>query len=401
MAIRRSATTATGAENATSASGNSHSGRAHNCRSSSASAAPIGGGAIGASPSRTASAHSTSSARTHESERDERACLPRRESEPLGDVSIRGGEQHQAVEPAVKEDTEQPPDLPVDAAHRAQCRAHPGIERERIERLAVRGKPVDVLGDRVSHGAPVELGEDGAGLVGIGRRRARRVGRRPCLAARSPRGEPLGRDRLGRLALRQVGSGHAACKLHDMLPQEAHAPRTAETEARLVVLILVRRCADRGRERAHGPTLGASEPSSLVLGRGDGGEQAHLRPAHEAVDERRFQAPEAFQASADRREALHLARGEAEPLAGVIAEPAEAEVVMGATAEERMREPAEHDPAARLLRGESAKPAVENECGVVGVEPAAVGLGRDEQLLRDVHRRRRLGEYRPVVKYAF
>ena len=62
MAVRKSATTATGAENVTSASGNSHSGRVHNCRSSSVSDAPGGGGSMGATPSRTVRAHSTSSA---------------------------------------------------------------------------------------------------------------------------------------------------------------------------------------------------------------------------------------------------------------------------------------------------------------------------------------------------
>ena len=63
IADRNSATTDTGAENVTPASGNSHSGRVHNCRSSSASDAPGAGGMIGASPSRRVSAHSTSSAR--------------------------------------------------------------------------------------------------------------------------------------------------------------------------------------------------------------------------------------------------------------------------------------------------------------------------------------------------
>jgi len=96
------------------------------------------------------------------------ARLPYGEPEPLRDVSMRGGEQHQAIEPAVEEDAEQPPDLPVDPAHRAQHGSHPGIEGERIEDVDVRVERVDVVGNGLSHGAPVELGEDGAGLVGIG-----------------------------------------------------------------------------------------------------------------------------------------------------------------------------------------------------------------------------------------
>src|SRR5262249_56634384 len=85
-----------------------------------------------------------------------------------------------------------------------------------------------------------------------------------------------------------------------------------------------------------------------------------------------------------------LGGGGAGPLAGVVAEPREAELVVAATPEEGVREPAEDRPAAHLLRGEPTKPAVEDERGVVSAEPAApVGLGRDEQLRGGVHAGRR------------
>jgi hypothetical protein len=63
-----------------------------------------------------------------------------------------------------------------------------------------------------------------------------------------------------------------------------------------------------------------------------------------------------------------------------------------------VREPADHDPAAGLLRGEAAKPAVEDERGIVGEEAATMRLGWDEEPRRDVHEGRRLGEYTSIVK---
>ena len=40
---------------------------------------------------------------------------------------------------------------------------------------------------------------------------------------------------------------------------------------------------------------------------------------------------------------------------------------------------------ARVLGGESTKPAVEDQRGVVRAEAPAVGFGRDEEFRRDVH----------------
>jgi hypothetical protein len=94
-----------------------------------------------------------------------------------------------------------------------------------------------------------------------------------------------------------------------------------------------------------------------------------------------------LQPRGDRREALELARRHAEPLARVVAEAGEAELVVAAPGEEAVRERAEHQPAVGFLRGEPAQPAVEHERGVVRRERPSVGLGRDEEVGRDVHRR--------------
>ena len=58
---------------------------------------------------------------------------------------------------------------------------------------------------------------------------------------------------------------------------------------------------------------------------------------------------------------------------------------MTAPAEKRPREPAEDYATARVLGGESTKPTVEDQRGVVRAEAAAVGFGRDEEFRRDVH----------------
>src|SRR5262249_53217204 len=156
----------------------------------------------------------------------------------------------------------------------------------------------------------------------------------------------------------------------DLLPEEANAPWAAEAEACVVVLLAIGGRTDRRGERADGAAFGPCEPLGLVLGRGDGDEKAELRPAADAVDERRPEPREALEACAHGREALERGCGEAEALAGVVAEPREAELVVAATAQEGVREPAEDRPAARLLRGEAAEPAVEDEGGVVGAEAA-------------------------------
>src|SRR5947199_263191 len=80
-----------------------------------------------------------------------------------------------------------------------------------------------------------------------------------------------------------------------------------------------------------------------------------------------------------------LARGEAQPLPAVVAEPAEAELVMAAAAKERPREPAEDHPTARVLRREPAEPAVEDERGVVRAEATPVRFRWDEHVGRHVH----------------
>ena len=96
------------------------------------------------------------------------------------------------------------------------------------------------------------------------------------------------------------------------------------------------------------------------------------------------------------REALELARGEANPFPAVIAEPAEAELVMAVPTQERPRKAAEDQPTARVLRRKAAEPAVEDERRVVRAEAAAVGFGGNEELRRDVHVREANIRRRPL-----
>jgi len=70
------------------------------------------------------------------------------------------------------------------------------------------------------------------------------------------------------------------------------------------------------------------------------------------------------------REALHVPRRAAEALPRPITETGEAERVMPVPAKERLGERPEDEPAAALLRGEAAKIAVEQERGLVRIEPA-------------------------------
>jgi len=101
------------------------------------------------------------------------------------------------------------------------------------------------------------------------------------------------------------------------VPQETNAPRTAEAKARDAVVLAVRRRADHGGERAHGPALGTRQPFRLVLRRGDGGNEPDLCPVEDAAREGRPQPRQALEARAHGREALELARGEAQPLPAI------------------------------------------------------------------------------------
>src|SRR5262249_24100576 len=137
------------------------------------------------------------------------------------------------------------------------------------------------------------------------------------------------------------------------------------------------RADDRG-ERTHGTAFGPRQPFRLVLGRGDRGEETDLRPAEDSGLERCPEPWQALEARAHGREVLEPAGGEAEPLPAVVSEPAEAELVVTAPAEERTRESAEDRPTARVLGREAPQPAVEHERGVVRAEASAVGFRRDE-----------------------
>jgi hypothetical protein len=67
-------------------------------------------------------------------------------------------------------------------------------------------------------------------------------------------------------------------------------------------------------------------------------------------------------------DALKLARGDAESLPGVVAEPAESETVMRLPFQERAGKPAEHATARRLLAREQTKVAIDHERTLAAVE---------------------------------
>src|SRR6266403_1378026 len=72
-----------------------------------------------------------------------------------------------------------------------------------------------------------------------------------------------------------------------------------------------------------------------------------------------------------------LARGEPEPLAGVVAQAGEAQVVVVAAAEEAVGERAEDPQGAGFLAGEAAEVAVERGGALGRPEPAA-GVCRED-----------------------
>ena len=83
-------------------------------------------------------------------------------------------------------------------------------------------------------------------------------------------------------------------------------------------------------------------------------------------------------------ERLELAGGEAQALAGKVPEPGEAERVLAFLREEGAGQGAEHAAAARLLTGEAAEVAVEQERALVPHDiPLLVAGRRLEMLGRD------------------
>ena len=59
------------------------------------------------------------------------------------------------------------------------------------------------------------------------------------LPARWSRGEPLGRDGFGGLAVGELAARHAARELDDLLPETTDPARTAHAEAHVVVLVVL------------------------------------------------------------------------------------------------------------------------------------------------------------------
>jgi len=151
-------------------------------------------------------------------------------------------------------------------------------------------------------------------------------------------------------------------------------------------------------ERANGAAGGDVQPRRFRLRGGDAGEQPDVRPRDLARDERRTETRQPIEPRRAAGEALHLAPGEAEPLAGPVADAREAAGLDAAHAEKGAREAAEDEAEQRFAAREPAQPVVEDETGV-GIE-VGIGVGRREESGGD-HRiwgRRRLDENDPDVK---
>jgi hypothetical protein len=191
--------------------------------------------------------------------------------------------------------------------------------------------------------------------------------------------------------VRDIAPGRAPRELDDLLPEKADTARTAQPEARIVALVLFALLAggaeDRG-ERADGPATGDLQPFRLALRGGHDRQEPDLRPAEDARGERLAEVRQALEPRTDRRQALDLARRQAEPLAGVVTEAGEAELVVSAAGEEASRQTAENRTALGFMGGEPPQRAVEYERRVGRGKRTAVRLGRYEEVGGCIHGRR-------------
>jgi hypothetical protein len=317
---------------------------------------------------------------------EQRARLPFGAAEPFAQVARRGGEPHAEVDPPVDEHAEEAAGLPVDRLERDHRCAQSRVEGEGVERVDAVGERRDLGGQRVAEGRPVERRHEGAaGLVGIGRRRGRRVERRPVGDRGGTRGEAFGGDGLRRVARRKLGAGDLARERHRLVPEARDALRAADVEppARGAGGVVVwHRCsvpgrADVGFQRPNRPTGREREPARLRVRIRDGDQQPDLCPRYLAGDERVAQCGEGVEPLGDPGEALHLAPGESEPLTRPVGDAREAAGLNAAHAQERAREPTDDEPAEGVLSGETTEPVVEHRPGLP-VE-AFVGVGRDEE----------------------
>src|SRR5439155_1008113 len=243
---------------------------------------------------------------------------------------------------------------------------------------------------------------DGAPAVGGGEH-----GRPAEPALERDQGAGLARreaEALGDVARRRRETeGAVQAEIEEGAEEDAHLPVDALHGAPGGAQALVERERVRGGgrderlQRPNRPVARERQPLVLAVGSGRRGEETRLRPREVARAERGGDGGKGLEPLRDARELLHLARGEGEPLAGVIAETGEAEPVVVATREEGPREPAEDAAADRLLAREAAEVAVELEGTEVAINGAPVNRVGEDLCGGDVHRyegqrRRILGE---------
>ncbi len=277
----------------------------------------------------------------------------------------------------VEEGAEEDAHLPVDALHGSPGGPQALVDRERIASGSELEELLHVLGDRHVDGRPAEVGRPLHGL---------RLGGHAVVDRSGRGGEPLGGNDLGGLRERELAARHAAGELDRLAPAGAHSARTAEREAEAVALVGVRRRAhDQRFQRANGPVARERQPLALAVGGGRRGEEARLRPREVARGEGGGDGGEALEPLGDAGEILHLARGEPEPLARVVAEAREAEPVVVVACEEGAREPAEDSAAGRLLAREAAEEAVELEGTEIAVDVAPLDRVGEDLCRDDFH----------------
>ena len=277
-------------------------------------------------------------------ERDESACLPGAHAEPLGQIAAGRREQHEPIEATIEKRPEETAGLPVDLVHRTNDGGHALVEGTRVEIVDAFRQRRHVVGKGFPDGLPVEIYEHVATLVGVGRDHGRRALGGPRFAARGARPQPFGCDRFGSFTQRDAVAGHAAGQLDDVVPETDEPRRTPEPEShpRLVsaILVLARGPAarvDERRQRAHGSPARQMQPLLLRVRRRHADEEPCLRPRELAGCERGTDVGQALETRAHHGETLELACGEAEPLAAIVAEPCEAELVMAPAGQELPR----------------------------------------------------------------
>jgi hypothetical protein len=223
-----------------------------------------------------------------------------------------------------------------------------GSERGEERRDEGRGRSVRAAGRRGYRCVPLVARTAGA---------AARERGRGGIDLEPDRRQHLGGDELGAHLGREPLAGDAAHQAAHVAPLAKHRCSAADAErlalARVLVrLVLTRRSSTRfeaahvdgahlASERGRREALGGGEPEGLVARRGDAAEEPHLRPAEASRDEGRLDPRQRGQCRIDAGQVGELACRQAGPLARVVGEAREAEVLPRARAHQRARDPSE------------------------------------------------------------